>query len=118
MATQVDISLDSNDMKNNRIMVNNKDITKSVDGITLFIEAGKSPNIGIHLNELTSLNLKGQINTDVGELLKFPKNSKKVFCNSQSKVIKLHRKPDILFGIISSLVSVIMTVIVMRFCFL
>ena len=117
MATHVNISLDSSDIKNNRIMVNNKDITKSVDGITLFVEAGKTPNVGIHLNDLTSLSLNGKIDTEVGELLKLPKLPKGGSFSSNSRNIRIHRKKDILYGIISSLASVVTTIIIMKICF-
>lgn len=74
--TTMNINLDAQDSKNNRIMVNNKDITKSVTGFAITTSKGKTPDVHLFVNDLAVLNIKGQITENVGDIMYFPKNAR------------------------------------------
>lgn len=104
--TTMNINLDAQDAKNNRIMVNNKDITKSVTGFAITTSKGKTPDVHLFVNDLAVLNVKGQINENVGDIMYFPKNAHQDIENQKySKFSKLGWLVPVLTGFVSGLVT-------------
>lgn len=104
--TQLNIELNANNSKNNRIMVNGKDITKSVTGLAITTSKGKTPVVHLFVNDLAVLNVKGQINENVGDIMYAPKNAQQyVQSQNYSKFSKLGWIVPVLTGLVSGLVT-------------
>lgn len=104
--TQLNIELDANDSKNNLIMVNGKDITESVTGLAITTSKGKTPVVHLFVNDLAVLNVKGQINENVGDIMYAPKNAQQyVQSQNYSKFSKLGWIVPVLTGLVSGLVT-------------
>lgn len=104
--TQLNIELNANNSNNNRIMVNGKDITKSVTGLAITTAKGKTPVVHLFVNDLAVLNVKGQINENVGDIMYAPKNAQHyVQSQNYSKFSKLGWIVPVLTGLVSGLVT-------------
>lgn len=69
MPTDVNITLDFNEKKNNKVAINGTDITNVVTGISLDIDANGQKEVSIRLNKLSALKVQGKINDELNNVL-------------------------------------------------